>query len=68
MRFVPAAEDTEILSDPTDRDASRRAKLRMKLCVASPEEVELYEYDPNGARRNTLPAIPSDDYGTMTDD
>jgi hypothetical protein len=68
MRFVPAAEDTEILSDPTDRDAARRAKLRMNLCVASPAEVELYEYEPNDARRNRLPAIPSDDYGTMTDD
>ena len=62
MRYVPAAEDTEILSDPTDRDAARRARMRMKLCVAPAAEVELYEYEPNGARRNTLPAIPYDDY------
>jgi len=62
MRYVPAAEDTEILNDPTDRDAVRRARMRMKLCVAPPAEVELYEYNSNDARRNTLPAIPDDDY------
>ena len=68
MRYVPAAEDTEILSDPTDRDAARRARMRMKLCVAQPAEVELYEYNSNDARRNTLPAIPTEGYGSMTDD
>ena len=62
MRYVPAAEDIEILNDPTDRDAARRARMRMKLCVAPSAEVDLYEYEPNGARRNRLPAIPDDYY------
>lgn len=58
MRYVPPAQDTEILSDPTDRTAAQKAKRRMELCVAPASEVELYEYEPNGARRNKLPAIP----------
>lgn len=65
MRYVPPEQDVEILSDPTDAASARRAKKRMDLCVASPAEIELYEYDPNGARDNKLPAIPDDSYGEV---
>ena len=39
-----------------------KARKRMSNIVATPAEVDLYCYDPNGARENKRPGIPCEDY------
>lgn len=62
MKYVAPATEAETLTDTTDSDAAAKAKRRAGLIVASEAEVELYCYEPNGARRNDNPGIPCDDY------
>ena len=62
MKMTLPSHNAETLTDTTDSDAAAKAKRRAGLIVASEAEVELYCYEPNGARRNDNPGIPCDDY------
>ena len=46
--------------DPQDNGMAK-ANRRMGRICATPEEVELYRYDPNAARDNLRPGIPVGD-------
>jgi len=56
---APKEMATEIVSMPT---STAKARKRMSNICATPEEVELYGYDPNAARDNKRPGIPCEDY------
>jgi hypothetical protein len=45
----------------TDTQTHLAAK-RMKMMIATPDEIAEYRYNPNGARENKHPAIPCEDY------
>ena len=44
------------------------ARKRMKNICATPDEVEQYQYNPNGARNNRHPGIAMPDYDEQGDD
>lgn len=62
MKLIQLEREVEILHDPSDGIARRRAEARRKLIEASTGEEALFQYDPNGARRNDEPACPGEDY------
>ena len=53
--------------EPTGPDLAK-AKRRMDRICATPDEIEMYGYDPNGARNNLRPGIPAEDYAEPGDD
>ena len=53
--------------EPTGPNLAK-AKKRMDRICATPDEVEMYGYDPNGARNNLRPGIPGEDYAEPMDD
>ena len=58
MKFVESGYDNEILSyDDNIKDDLAKAKRRELLIVATPEEAEKFEYNPNAARENNAPGI-----------
>lgn len=57
---APKEMATESMAMPMTEAA--KAKKRMSNICATPEEVALYDYDPNGARGNKRPGIPCEDY------
>jgi len=60
MKLNLPSHSAESLTDTTDSDAAAKAKKRADLIVASDAEMELYCYEPNGAKRNRNPGIPSE--------
>jgi hypothetical protein len=58
---APKEMATETYAMPNSGTA--KAQRRMERICATPEEIERYRYDPNGARDNLRPGIPCSDYG-----
>lgn len=56
--------EVEVLYDSTDRDAARKAKRRMDLCVQPSQESLIAGYNPNEASRNDSNGFPDDTYGS----
>ena len=52
--------------DPVGPDVAK-ARRRMERICATPDEIETYGYNPNGARNNLRPGIPIEDYGDYGD-
>ncbi len=61
MKLVKAEYENEVISNPDN--STTVAARRMKQICATPEEIEMYGYDPLGMRSsNNNPGIPCDDY------
>lgn len=50
--------DAEVMASGGDLDDAPKASRRMARICATPEEIALYHYNPNGARGNMRPGIP----------
>lgn len=61
MKLVKAEHDTEVIPNPDMSSAV--ASRRMKQICATPEEIAMYGYNPEGFRNGDAnPGIPCDDY------
>ena len=62
----PGEMQTETFA-PTGPNVAQ-ARKRMNSMCATPAEVEMYKYEPNGARNNLHPGIPDPSYDQEFDD
>ncbi len=65
MDSIKGVLKIEVLDDPTDADALKRAKRRWGEICESPDDAMIAKYNQNEGGRHANPGVPDEDYGEI---